>query len=196
MTSNEESVRLVKQALALAAQQQQSQNDALDEIKVLLDYERNQRLEKQGARQGYLKWVKVTDLNVESILKNRLARRPKGTGNWIYDDGIISSWMSSGDETPRILWINADPGFGKTFLVAHVVEELQHTHPTGIAYFFCSLNDEPTKRTVQAVLRFWLYQLVREVDVDGEDVVTSLVAGQWCAILHILPAECGGVSKT
>nr|OQO23947.1 hypothetical protein B0A51_12895 [Rachicladosporium sp. CCFEE 5018] len=127
--------------------------------------------EKQRQREGFLRWVRVQGMDVEGILRDRLDRRLDMTGTWIYNDEKISSWLSNTSTTPQMLWLNADPGFGKTFLTAFIVNELQHMQPSGIAHFFCSLNDEPSQRSILAILRSWLHQLLKEVNVLDQKVV-------------------------
>ena len=109
----------------------------------------------------FLEWVGYYDTTY--ILNRANGDRLAGTGAWIYDDGnnsTVKKWLSSQPNDHQILWMTADPGFGKTCLTARIVKELGEFDPRGIASFFCSAYDNNT-HSVLAILQSWVHQLLR-----------------------------------
>ncbi|APA11507.1 hypothetical protein sscle_08g062770 [Sclerotinia sclerotiorum 1980 UF-70] len=77
--------------------------------------------------------------------------------NWIFDNSDFQQWHFNRDD--RLLWIKGDPGKGKTMLLCGIINELQRSDETALAYFFCQGTDARINSAV-AVLRGLIYMLL------------------------------------
>ncbi|KAF3049131.1 hypothetical protein E8E11_010024 [Didymella keratinophila] len=78
---------------------------------------------------------------------------------WVLENSIFRQWYN--DPQSQLLWINGDPGKGKTMLLCGVIDELQSTlaKTASVSYFFCQATDSRINNAV-AVLRGLLYLLI------------------------------------
>ncbi|CAG7554635.1 unnamed protein product [Fusarium equiseti] len=77
---------------------------------------------------------------------------------WILENEEYRQWLTGSEDT--LLWINGDPGKGKTILLAGIITEIEKSSPKSVLYFFCQAT-EPRLRTATNVLRGLLWSLVR-----------------------------------
>ncbi|APA15267.1 hypothetical protein sscle_14g100370 [Sclerotinia sclerotiorum 1980 UF-70] len=77
--------------------------------------------------------------------------------NWIFDNSDFQQWLSNQDN--RLLWIKGDPGKGKTMLLCGIINKLQRSDETALAYFFCQGTDARINSAI-AVLRGLIYMLL------------------------------------
>ncbi|GME48457.1 Zinc finger protein [Neofusicoccum parvum] len=157
------------------ASSSQAHGDALNRIDEKLDLvhgaidrvqDSAERMRRAEVFSNYLVWLKHVD--VDTRLKDLL--RPKesveagagaSTSSWIFADERFKNWITPGKDSNHILWLTGDPGVGKSTLAAYISTELQKWQPTGVAYFFCTYQNANT-RTVVAILRSWIWQLLRK----------------------------------
>ncbi|KAJ4318511.1 hypothetical protein N0V84_006838 [Fusarium piperis] len=94
-------------------------------------------------------------------------RQPhRGTCDWIFDNPTFLNWLNS--QQSAVLLLSAPPGFGKTVLARHVMEQVlageqMYNDGTCISLgvsFFCSDNDQAST-SEQTVLRSLLHQLLQ-----------------------------------
>jgi hypothetical protein len=81
--------------------------------------------------------------------------------NWILENSDFQRWR---DGSPsQLLWINGDPGKGKTMLLCGIINELNKSMPKAalFSYFFCEAIDSRIN-SATAVLRGLLYLLVNQ----------------------------------
>jgi hypothetical protein len=81
---------------------------------------------------------------------------------WILNDQDLQCWQSNNDS--RLLWINGEPGKGKTMLMIALVHELREgasSESFTLAFFFCQ-STESTLNSVDSVLRGIIWMLVHE----------------------------------
>ena len=77
---------------------------------------------------------------------------------WIFHNARFHQWHN--EPQNRLLWINGDPGKGKTMLLCGIVNEMKSPAKTALlAYFFCQATDARINNAT-AVLRGLLYMLV------------------------------------
>ena len=78
---------------------------------------------------------------------------------WILDNDDFRQWRENNDS--QLLWVNGDPGKGKTMLLCCVIEELKKKDSSvGLfSYFFCQETDSRIN-TATAVLRGLIYLLI------------------------------------
>ncbi|APA11275.1 hypothetical protein sscle_07g060450 [Sclerotinia sclerotiorum 1980 UF-70] len=85
--------------------------------------------------------------------------------NWIFHNSDFQQWHFNRDN--RLLWIKGDPGKGKTMLLCGIINKLERSDETALAYFFCQGTDARINSAV-AVLRGLIYMLL-----DGQPAVLS-----------------------
>lgn len=94
--------------------------------------------------------------------------RARGSCQWIDDREDFQEWRDSAaaylkddaptpPKDPSILWISANPGTGKTFLAAHVVDELAQFQLECACYYFHAGNK--TTQTLGNFVRSIAYQM-------------------------------------
>ena len=79
--------------------------------------------------------------------------------HWVLDNTTFQQWQQ--DPHSRLLWVNGDPGKGKTMLLCGIINELQKAAGNNItiSYFFCQATDSRIN-SATAVLRGLLYMLI------------------------------------
>ncbi|KAF5008332.1 hypothetical protein FDECE_5375 [Fusarium decemcellulare] len=86
-----------------------------------------------------------------------------GTCNWILDHQVFTEWLSTDKAmpSPKLLWITAPAGFGKTVLSSRVVQHLSSTLDQPVASFF--FTSDPENRTnAYIAMRSWVAQLMSQ----------------------------------
>jgi predicted AAA+ superfamily ATPase len=106
----------------------------------------------------------------KNALKRRKGNRVSGTCEWILETDELKRWLgeqeAKTENNSNILWLYGNPGTGKSTTAITIAEELpkQCSFENGsktLAYFFCDSSSE-NQRTVTAILRGLLYQLVKQ----------------------------------
>ena len=118
----------------------------------------------------------------------------KDAYNWILDHADFKRWRDQ--QQNQLLWINGDPGKGKTMLLCGIIDELTKFAPdtTTISFFFCQATDIRINHAT-AVLRGLIFMLVdqqpslishirRQYDKAGKKVFEDVNA--WEALSEIL----------
>jgi NACHT domain-containing protein len=117
-----------------------------------------------------LKNLLLTDpADDRNALKRRKGERAPGTCEWILETEELRKWLSSATNTEcnaNILWLYGNPGTGKSTMAIAMTEKLPTQDPfvrgdKTLAYFFCDSSSED-RRTVTAILRGLLYQLIKQ----------------------------------
>lgn len=87
-------------------------------------------------------------------------RRIEGTCEWIFSTPWFLHWYSHEFpvDHPKILWVNAPAGFGKSVLCARVVDHLISTLKEPVSHFFFSTDAEREDHFV--AIRTWLSQMM------------------------------------
>ncbi|KAG2738671.1 hypothetical protein P692DRAFT_20702541, partial [Suillus brevipes Sb2] len=116
-----------------------------------------------------LKWMDP----VSCIEKHEVSRRQRNpeTGRWIFHTDQYMAWNKC---DCAFLWLNGQPGSGKTILASAVIDEIQGSGEAGLqtlAYFYCNFRDERTT-SAAAVLRSLTVQLLRRCKHD--DWITKI----------------------
>ncbi|KAH9931798.1 uncharacterized protein B0H18DRAFT_67400 [Fomitopsis serialis] len=141
--------------------------------------EEQRRVEVQALRRGeehtyesLLAWLSPMDS--EEKYRRSLNLRVKGSGQWVLRHATFKSWYNS---VSSILWINGNPGSGKTILVSSVIKGiLKFEEPDeALAFHFCDFSDAVTTDPVE-VLRALLAQLIQSGGVGRLSKIPELVA--------------------
>lgn len=101
--------------------------------------------------------------DVETIERTK-GRLLHGSGSWLQADSTFNEWLDY--RASRVLWLNGDPGKGKTMLAISVlksIDERIRASSSGpsvlLAYFFCD-NKDNRRNNLIVVLRGLIYQLL------------------------------------
>ncbi|KAH7140872.1 prion-inhibition and propagation-domain-containing protein, partial [Dactylonectria macrodidyma] len=124
--------------------------------KTLLKIEEEIEAETRRDLHTWLSRQSSTDLYNDAIQKSV----PK-TCSWILSRPEFTSWVmpNTTGQDSKLLWVTAPAGFGKTILCASVVEHLQSTLKTHLAYFFLSSSFE-SRSDPYSVIRSWIAQVI------------------------------------
>ncbi|KAJ5171724.1 NACHT-domain-containing protein [Penicillium capsulatum] len=79
---------------------------------------------------------------------------------WVLDNPQFLQWRN--DTDARLLWINGDPGKGKTMLLCGIIDELgscKTEDPVNLSFFFCQATD-PRINSASSVLRGLIFSLL------------------------------------
>ncbi|WZH39190.1 NACHT domain-containing protein [Fusarium acuminatum] len=98
-------------------------------------------------------------------------KRLEKTCEWILHRDKFLQWQAP-TTTAKVLWIKGSAGFGKTVLCAKLVQEVERTTVTPMAYFFLSTKFEGRENPFLA-MRSWLTSLVLESQVAFDIVSKS-----------------------
>ncbi|KAF4454921.1 hypothetical protein F53441_2660 [Fusarium austroafricanum] len=97
-------------------------------------------------------------------------KRSKETCEWILKNQDFVFWKAPSTSS-KLLWIKGPAGFGKTFLCARIVQELEKTAQEHMAFFFLSSrfgsHDDPF-----SIIRSWLMMLITR-NSAARDIVTQ-----------------------
>ncbi|KAJ8132125.1 hypothetical protein O1611_g1496 [Lasiodiplodia mahajangana] len=148
-----------------------------DAQRILSDFEKYIHYE---TRKELRDWLDAPDTkrNYDDFVHRRLY----GTCDWILCRPQFQRWKSFPSKTPRILWINGPPGYGKTVLCARLIEYMSISEPN-LAYFFFSSEIE-SRADAFVVMRSWIAQLL------AQGLAFDIIKGRWEA------AEERSISKT
>ncbi|KAH8695249.1 hypothetical protein BGW36DRAFT_360954 [Talaromyces proteolyticus] len=143
-------------------------------------------------------------------MKRRKGDRAPGTCAWIMCTEEIEQWMGDSqyeeDHHSTVLWLYGNPGTGKTTMSMFLTEEIPKCDDfergeKSLAYFFCDASSE-SHRTVTAILRGLLYQMVRQnnrlieyLQVKFEELQEKLFnsfSALWSCLLRISCDEKNG----
>ncbi|KAJ5593650.1 hypothetical protein N7537_010554 [Penicillium hordei] len=131
--------------------------------------------------------------------KTRIEKTKGGLLNesyrWVLQNNDFQKWRL--DEEVRLLWIQGDPGKGKTMLLCGIIDELRNTIDNAsmnISFFFCQATDERINNAI-AVLRGLIFMLAceqpsvihhirRRYDQTGKQLFED--ANAWQALSGIL----------
>jgi hypothetical protein len=80
---------------------------------------------------------------------------------WVLNNITFQQWQH--DPHSRLLWIQGDPGKGKTMLLCGIIDELHRSLPQTavLAYFFCQATDSRIN-SATSVVRGLLYMLINQ----------------------------------
>ncbi|KAG1751894.1 hypothetical protein EDB19DRAFT_1206608 [Suillus lakei] len=123
---------------------------------------------KNEERRTLLEWMNPVSCTEKHDISYR-QRNPE-TGRWIFHADQYVIWNES---DRAFLWLNGQPGHGKTILASAVIEELQgsgEARQQTLAYFYCNFRDDRTT-SAAAVLRSLIVQLLRQ---SKDDWITNI----------------------
>lgn len=98
------------------------------------------------------------------------------TGQWLERHDIFGKWTDLNETKPKILFVKAESGYGKTHVFSHIITHLQKKYKTGsgpneayLAYYYCR---EGTDETFERFLGSVIYQFAA-VDVGYATAVAN-----------------------
>ncbi|KAG2103465.1 uncharacterized protein F5147DRAFT_809212 [Suillus discolor] len=118
---------------------------------------------KAEEREAFLQWMDPVSCTEKHRASHR--QRNAGTGRWIFHAEQYVAWNASDS---AFLWLNGQPGSGKTILASAVIDEIQGggpADPQTLGYFYCDFRDDQTTNAA-AVLRSLVVRLLRQSTGD------------------------------
>jgi hypothetical protein len=164
----------------------QEQDDSMRSLKSYIN-ELNKKLTPHDIAMRAFE-TNLEKLNASSDQKSdfeaKLKRRfPPETCRWIFDQEAFRTWYTAEDSS--MLWVSGSGGFGKSVLMAAVIDELRtrcsprdEGVPGVVTYFFCNTGDDATKKT-DRILKHLLaqaYSLLKDNTTETIDKANKLVA--------------------
>ena len=95
----------------------------------------------------------------EADLATILEKKLSGSCLWIHDKESFQDWEYNYDDAPRYYWLRGEPATGKSTLVAHVVDYLEHRNRE-CSFFFMRYGDA-TRSSVASMLLSLAWQMSR-----------------------------------
>lgn len=100
------------------------------------------------------------------MIEHTKGRLLHGSGSWLYANPTFNDWLTC--KRSRVLWLNGDPGRGKTMLAISVLKSISERIKASssgpsvtLAYFFCDTKDNRRNNSIVA-LRGLIYQLLHD----------------------------------
>ena len=107
--------------------------------------------------------------------KELIMSRCDGTCEWLLHEDSFQLWELP-ETAESILWIQGDPGCGKSVLTATVVEHLKRNKKSSLLYFFLDARSNNAEATEPvAVIRSLVYQIFSSPLLPPNDVVRNAV---------------------
>ncbi|KAF5618686.1 ankyrin repeat domain protein [Fusarium sp. NRRL 52700] len=97
-------------------------------------------------------------------------KRVEETCEWILHRDEFLEWQKPSSSS-KLLWIKGPAGFGKTYLCARIVQELERTAQESVAYFFLSSRYDGRDDPFLAI-RAWLTMMIQRSSA-ARDIVTK-----------------------
>ncbi|KAK7441300.1 hypothetical protein Landi51_10221 [Colletotrichum acutatum] len=111
----------------------------------------------------------------DAVLRKNKSLLLNGTGEWLNDDALFTSWMMGSNEASPILGIEGGEGSGKTLLATHIISRLQKYRQSrnsksrsAIAYYFLEEDSKDNskatfkkKHVAEMVSKSVLWQLAQ-----------------------------------
>jgi Cdc6-like AAA superfamily ATPase len=111
-------------------------------------------------QQAILKWLTSADYSRQQ--NDFIARRQKGTGEWLLKSDEFQQWLTHRGQT---LFCPGMPGAGKTIITSIVVRHLHNLlgsdSDVGIAYLYCNFRQQHEQKSIDLIMSL-LKQLVRQ----------------------------------
>ncbi|KAG1775656.1 hypothetical protein EV702DRAFT_1046763 [Suillus placidus] len=124
---------------------------------------------KEEERRKFLQWMNPVSCTEKHATSH--GQRNSGTGRWIFHADEYKTWNRS---HCAFLWLNGQPGHGKTILASSIIDEIQGSGEAELqtlGYFYCNFRDDRTTNAA-AVLRSLIVQLLQQSQDD--DWITQI----------------------
>ncbi|KAG1836889.1 hypothetical protein DFJ58DRAFT_749655 [Suillus subalutaceus] len=124
--------------------------------------------EKAKERRKFLQWMSTVSCDDKHATCH--GQRNHGTARWIFHIDEYKTWNTSDH---AFIWLNGQPGHGKTILASSVIDEIQgsgEAEPQTLGYFYCNFRDDRTTNAA-AVLRSLVAQLLQQ---SRDDWITKI----------------------
>ena len=152
--------KLISYTNTLSLLQSTATGQQTDEVMRRLHLVKDDQIDvmKQQEQENIRKWV--DGLPRDSFIDSCLAKTAPDTCEWVLQVQAYKQWQSSTFSTsdPKILWLHGPPGFGKTFMAASILMDIEQL---GIASaVFWTSEAKFANATLSEITRSWLAQLL------------------------------------
>lgn len=127
---------------------------------------------------GVHAWLEGNSKSSFDIYEDSLRKRANKTCDWMLRQDKYASWLSSDfpDSLPKLLWIHAPGGFGKTFLCSRLIEHATSTLDPSEPVVHLFFSQHGGRNDPFLAMRCWVSQMVSQSDVALQLARTQLAA--------------------
>ncbi|KAF4311887.1 zinc finger protein [Botryosphaeria dothidea] len=132
----------------------------LDRQRTEVEFRNIEQQAEQNRKLGITSWL--SPANVETDHKAAaLARCENPTScQWILEQNPIKRWLDPKYPLQPVLWVNGQPGAGKTVLASFIIDECRKRNNGNVLFFYSKYGDEK-RNSLLAILRGMLAQALR-----------------------------------
>ncbi|KAL5120621.1 hypothetical protein ACEQ8H_001369 [Pleosporales sp. CAS-2024a] len=174
LIDQEANARSIAAVSQLYQEQVEWRKESLDRIK------REEKLQSERETRSILSWLKVDETEQTQIIEAISDEETKfpGTCSWLSKDTKILAWVQSTPELP-FLWLQGNPGCGKSVIAAKLVAMLQSADPQtcGIVRHFCTYTF-PSSTRYDGILKSIVRQLLLKSDELTAHVYQECIVGK------------------
>lgn len=132
--------------------------------------------QEQTARQleAICSWVKSNETD-QLLIFDRISTEGSnhpGTCSWVLDNPILSNWLRADQSDISCIWLQGNPGTGKSIISGQLVNFLNASQKTFVTYHFCTYSYASSIQ-YDEILKSVLLQLVR----TGSDLAAHMYEG-------------------
>lgn len=122
---------------------------------------------------------KTLQVNYKRLLNDQV----QGSGEWLRSDPLFTEWASPEQSPFSVLGISGGEGYGKSFLFASIIQQLQeaHSHPgddltcTSVAYYL--FQEEKKNTSLAQALKVLAWQIANKDIVFRKDLGSAKTDG-------------------
>lgn len=132
----------------------------LDRQRTEVEFRNIEQQAEQNRRLAVASWL--SPANVETDHKAAASARYENPTScqWILEQNPIKRWLDPKYPLQPVLWVNGQPGAGKTVLASFIIDECRKRNNGNVLFFYSKYGDEK-RNNLLAILRGMLAQALR-----------------------------------
>ncbi|GAM33896.1 hypothetical protein TCE0_013f01126 [Talaromyces pinophilus] len=145
--------------------------------------------QEQTARQleAICSWVKSNEMDqllIFDIISTEGSNHP-GTCSWVLDNPKLSNWLRADQSDITCIWLQGNPGTGKSIISGQLVTFLNASHKSFVACHFCTYSYASSTQ-YDEILKSLLRQLVRASSDLAAHIYEGYVIGRKPVTISVL----------
>lgn len=128
-------------------------------------------------RREILRWLSPTEdepTYFQDRFQELIESKCEGTCEWLLEEDKYQAWILP-QSLETVLWLNGDPGTGKSMLAASVVDQVSRDpklqHQAVIYFFVDGRSNDPNRTQATAILRSFVYQLSCSPNIPDNGII-------------------------
>ncbi|KAF2492844.1 ankyrin [Lophium mytilinum] len=153
---------LDSQAIFLGVQETIKAMEELHETRRVLDDECKRRQDEDSKRRqlAVISWLSAADSASDHEDAFAVHEDEPNSGLWLFQHNSVKDWIDPYSLSEPLLWINGNPGAGKTILASALIEECRRQPHSAAAFFYCKHGD-PARDNFIGFARSFIFQLTK-----------------------------------